>query len=139
MHRKEEEQGALLLRCVTGVLLGGAVAFAAALLALLAASFAISAGAVGEALSGRITVAACVLGGFCGGMLAVRRCGCRALAVGLAAGAAFFLILLTIGVLAFRSAPQEGRAVLLLCACLCGGGLAGLAGRFLRPKKKRRK
>ena len=75
----------------------------------------------------------------CGGMLAVGRCGARALPVGVATGAAFFLILLTIGVLAFQSAPREGRGVLLLCACLCGGAGAGLAGRLIRPKKKRRK
>ena len=139
MHRKEEDQGALLLRCLIWVLLGGAAAFAVALLVLLGASFAISAGAVGEELGGRITVAACVLGAFCGGMLAVGRCGARALPVGVATGAAFFLILLTIGVLAFQSAPQEGRGVLLLCACLCGGAGVGLAGRLIRPKKKRRK
>ena len=139
MHRKEEDQGALLLRCLIWVLLGGAAAFAVALLVLLGASFAISAGAVGEELGGRITVAACVLGAFCGGMLAVGRCGARALPVGVATGAAFFLILLTIGVLAFQSAPQEGRGVLLLCAWLCGGAGARLAGRLIRTKKKRRK
>ncbi|WP_242960444.1 TIGR04086 family membrane protein [Flavonifractor sp. An92] len=136
MAKREEEPGKALLRCATGVLLGGAVAFAVSLALLLLASCAISAGAMGEELSGRVTVAACVLGAFCGGIAAVRRCGRRALVVGLATGAVFFLLLLTIGALAFGSVPQDGRGVLVLCAALCGGAAAGLLG---RREKKRRK
>ncbi len=136
MGKREEEPGKALIRCACGVLLGGAVAFAVSLLLLVVASGAISAGVMGEEIGGRVTVGACVLGSFCGGIAAVRRCGRRALVVGLATGAVYFLLLLTIGALAFGSVPQEGRGAVILCAALCGGAAAGLLG---RREKKRRK
>ena len=136
MGKWEEDPGKALIRCACGVLLGGAVAFAVSLALLLLASWAISAGAMGEELSARVTVGACVLGAFAGGLVAVRQCGRRALVVGLATGAVFFLLLLTVGALAFGSVPRDGRGALVLCAALCGGAAAGLLG---RSKKKRRK
>ena len=71
-------------------------------------------------------------------------CGCpacrsfsRALIVGLAVGAVFFLLLLTVGVLLFESMSLEAGGLGLLCGGLCGGAAAGLMGS--KPKKKRRK
>ena len=139
MAKKEEDQGARLVRYGVGILLGGAVAFAVCLAALLLASVMVSAGTLSEKITGQITTAACVLGAFAGGLLAVRRCGARALVVGLAAGAVLFLLLLTIGTLAFHASPQETGGLTLLGGCLCGGATAGLLGRTARPKKKRRK
>lgn len=139
MPKKEEEQSAKLVRYGTGILLGGAVAFAVCLAVLLLASIAVSGGILGENLSGQITVAACVLGTFVGGVLAVKRCRTRALVVGLMTGAVLFLLLLTVGTLAFHTAPQENGGLVLLCGCLCGGAAAGLLGRTAKPKKKRRK
>ena len=78
-----------------------------------------------------------VPGGFAGAMTAVRRCGSRALIVGLAVGAVFFLLLLTVGVLLFESMSLEAGGLGLLCGGLCGGAAAGLMGS--KPKKKRRK
>ena len=47
----------------------------------------------------QLTIVGCVLGAFAGGLLAVRRCGSRALIVGLTTGGVLFLLLLTIGAL----------------------------------------
>ena len=80
----------------------------------------------------------CVAGSFAGGRFAVRRSGSRALIMGLAAGLVLFLLLLTVCVVGFQSAPDE-RAIGLLCASLCGGAAAGLLGRRGKGKKKRRK
>ena len=60
------------------------------------------------------------------------------LLVGLAVGGILFLLLLTAGFLAFDTASIEHGGVGVLCACLCGGGLAGLLG-GRAPKKKHRR
>lgn len=139
MPKKEEEQGTKIIRYMIGVLLGGAVAFAVCLLVLLLASVAISSGKLSEEFTGQITVTACVLGAFAGGLQAVRRCGVRALIVGIVTGAVLFLLLLTIGTLAFHATPKESGGFVMLCGCLCGGAAAGLLGRTGGRKKKRRK
>lgn len=138
MPKKEEEQSAKVVRYLTGILLGGMVAFAVSLVLLFGASLLVSSGRIAEERMGQVTVAACVIGAFCGGIFAVRQCQVRALAVGLATGGVFFLLLLTIGVVAFQAVPQENGFVLLL-GCLCGGAAAGLLCRMAKPKKKRRK
>lgn len=137
MRHMEEDQGAKLVRCVLGVLLGGGVALLACFLFLLLASVGISKGWIGEQLMYQMTVVGCVIGGFSGGAAAIRRCRSRALVVGLLTGCVFFLILLTIGVLFYGpAAPEEGLS--LLCGALCGGAAAGLLGRT-RPAGKKRK
>ena len=128
MRKKEEEQGAKLIRCAMGLVLGGVLALAVCFAFLLCAAAAISGG--------------CVLGGFAGGILAVRRCGSRTLLVGLTTGAVFFLLLLTIGALCFASVSLEAGGIGLLCGALCGGAAAGLLGGGRKKptaRKKRRK
>ena len=143
MRKKEEDQAARLIRCAMGLVLGGATALAVCLAALLGASAAISGGLAGEELMYQLTIVGCVLGAFAGGVLAVRRCGSRALLVGLTAGAVLFLLLLTIGALCFETVSLESGGIGLLCGCLCGGAAAGLVGggrgRKSPPRKKRRK
>ena len=56
-------------------------------------SIGISGGWLQEGLMYQMAVVSCVIGGFAGAMTAVRRCGSRALIVGLAVGAVFFLLL----------------------------------------------
>ena len=141
MHKKEEDQSAKWVRCGMGILLGGATAIAVCLLFLFAASVAISGGTLGEELTYQLTIVGCVLGAFAGGMLAVRRCGSRALLVGLATGGVLFLLLLTIGVLCFEMMSIEAGGIGLLCGALCGGAAAGIlgGGRKRPARKKRRK
>ncbi|MFR4202318.1 MAG: TIGR04086 family membrane protein [Flavonifractor plautii] len=107
MKKKEEEQSAKLIRCGMGLVLGGVAALAVCFVFLLVASAAISGGLAGEELMYQLTIVGCVLGAFAGGLLAVRRCGSRALIVGLTTGGVLFLLLLTIGALCFETVSLE--------------------------------
>ena len=78
-------------------------------------------------LTYQITIVGCVLGGFCGGLLTVRRCGVG-LAAGLLTGVVLFLLVLTLGALCFRDVSLEAGGIGLLCGSLCGGAAAGLIG-----------
>ena len=133
---KGGEHSANVVTMTVGALLGGAVSLAVTLLLLLACSAVISAGALSEHLGLHITIAACVVGGFCGGSLTRRRWGHHALPAGLAAGAVFFLLLLCVSLLCFRSTDLGGAGVGVLAGCLCGGALSGLPSG--RKKKKTR-
>ncbi|WP_094762431.1 TIGR04086 family membrane protein [Intestinimonas massiliensis (ex Afouda et al. 2020)] len=137
MRKTEEDQGTRLVRAMTNILLGGVVALAVCLMFLFLCSIGISGGWLQEGLMYQMAVVSCVIGGFAGAMTAVRRWGSRALIVGLAVGAVFFLLLLTVGVLLFESMSLEAGGLGLLCGGLCGGAAAGLMGS--KPKKKRRK
>lgn len=137
MRKTEEDQSAKLVRVMTGVLLGGVLAFGVCLAFLFICSVGISGGWLGEELMYQMAVVGCVVGGFSGGVFAVRRCGARALLAGLAAGGVFFLLLLTAGLLLFESMTVEQGGLGLLSGALCGGAAAGILGS--RPKKKKRK
>ena len=137
MRKTEEDQGTRLVRAMTNILLRGVLALAVCLMFLFLCSIGISGGWLQEGLMYQMAVVSCVIGGFAGAMTAVRRCGSRALIVGLAVGAVFFLLLLTVGVLLFESMSLEAGGLGLLCGGLCGGAAAGLMGS--KPKKKRRK
>lgn len=137
MRKNEEDQGAKLVRYVLDVLLGGAVALLVCFLFLLLASWGISHGWLGEELMYQVTIVSCVVGAFLGGIIAVSRCRSRTLIVGLLVGGVLFLLMLTVGLLFYKSvAPEEG-GLGLLCGALCGGAAAGILGG--KPKKKRRK
>lgn len=138
MRKNEEDQGARLVRYMLGVLLGGGVALSVCFLLLLLASVGISRGLFSQDHMDQITMVACVAGSFLGGVTAVGRCGARALIVGLLAGAVFFLLLLTAGVIVFHASVPESGGIGLLCGSLLGGAAAGLlAGRTKRGKGKR--
>ena len=113
MKKKEEEQSAKLIRCGMGLVLGGVAALAVCFVFLLVASAAISGGLAGEELMYQLTIVGCVLGAFAGGLLAVRRCGSRALIVGLTTGGVLFLLLLTIGALCFETVSLEAGGVII--------------------------
>ncbi len=78
----------------------------------------------------QLTIVGCA-GAFAGGLLAVRRCGSRALIVGLTTGGVLFLLLLTIGALCFETV-SGGGGIGLLCGSLCGGAAAGILGGGVR-------
>ncbi len=143
MRKTEEEQGAKLVRCALGIVIGGVAALLACMVFLLAASLGIARGLLGEGLMYQLTVVGCVVGSFIGGSMAVRRCGTRGVLVGLATGSVLFLLLLTVGVLFFQSMTPQSGGIGLLCGCLCGGAAAGLlrggGKKRTTAKKKRRK
>ena len=80
----------------------------------------------------------CVLGGFCGGLLTVRRLG-GGLAAGLLTGAELFLLVLTLGALCFRDISLESGGIGVLCGALCGRAAAGLLGTRSGGKRKKRR
>lgn len=124
---------AALLRIMVGGVIGAAVCGAG----LLVCALLISGGAVGEGSMGGAVLACALAGGFGGGIAAVRGAGERRLVVGLSAGTAQFLILMTAGMLLYEDASFEHGGVGLLLMCCCGGALAGVAGR--RGGRRRRR
>ena len=128
MRKGEEDQGTILLRYGKAILIGGVIGFVTCLLFLLLAAFGVSRGLIGGELRYQLTVVGCVLGGFVGGMFAVRSCPARGLFVGLAVGGALFLLQLTLGLLIYKNASLENGGVGLLCGALCGGAAAGILG-----------
>ena len=134
---KPEETGGLWITVMGQLLLGGAAAVLAAVLALLVCSLLISAGAVPERFMERAVLAACVLGALIGGLLAVRRIGRSTLLVGAGVGAILFLLLLLAGTLLFEEASVSNGGGMMLLSCMCGGAMAGILGS--RPKKKRKR
>ena len=138
MRKTEEEQGAKLVRFMSGLLVGGITSVVACIMFLLVCSIGISVGAIGEGQMYQLTVASCVFGSFLGGVVAVRKCGTAALPVGIAVGGIGFLLMLTAGVLLYGPEIGEGRGLGLLLGSLCGGAAAGLLG-GKRKKRRRRK
>jgi len=134
---RKEEHSATWLTAMVDVLWGGGVALAAALIVLALEAGLISFGILGEGQMDNAVMAACVLGGLIGGLVAVRRNRSKALLLGIGAGIVLFLLLLTLGMLAYGVPAVDQRGVTLGCACLCGGAIAGILGSA--SKKKRRK
>ena len=135
--KRREEPGSQWIGTACDVLKGGVLAGAAAAALLLLCAVPISAGVLRERWMPGMAPAVCVLGSLLGGLYAVRRVGRRTLPVGLGVGVVLFLLLLTAGMLAYDSASLEQGGAGILCACLCGGALAGLLG-GLSGKKRRR-
>ncbi len=139
MRKGEEDQGTMLLKYGKAILLGGAAACLIWVGVLVLTAVGISRGALGAELRYQITVVGCVLGGFAGGLFAVRRCPGRGLFVGVAVGAVLFLLQLTLGLLIYNEISPEGGGVGLLCGALCGGAAAGILGGGGKKSVKRKK
>lgn len=133
---KGGEHSANVVTMTVGALLGGAVSLAVTLLLLLACSAAISAGILSEQLELHITIAACVVGGFCGGCLTRRRWGHHALPAGLAAGSVFFLLLLCVSLIFLEDTDFSRAGLGVLAGCLCGGGLGWAVYRKKKEEKE---
>lgn len=118
------------------LLKGGILAGVTAILALLLCAVLVSMGALRERWMEGAVLAVCVLGAMTGGLYAARRIGRRTLLVGLGVGAVLFLLLLTAGLLVYDTASVDQGGAGLLCASLCGGGIAGILG---GTKKKHRR
>lgn len=134
--KREEPQGNAWLGLMLDLLRFSVVALAAALGAVGVAAALISFGVFGEVMGERMVIAACLLGSFLGAALAVRRGRGAPLPTGLGVGAIAFLLLLTAGMMLCGTWPDVNRGWGIGCACLCGGGLAGVL--IGKPKKKRR-
>lgn len=132
---KAEVQGTNAVQMATGVVLGGLLALGVELVVLLLGAVAVSKGILKEDAAPQLTAAACVLGCFVGGLFACARWKSRRLLGGLAAGAVCYLLILSVGLLMDDSVKLGVQALVELAGCLCGGALAGLAGRGKRKKR----
>ena len=133
----QEESGSQWINSMCDLLKGGVLAGVAAIVALLLCAVLVSAGLLRERWMEGAVLAVCVLGALTGGMYAVRKIGSRTLLGGLGVGAVLFLLLLTAGLLAYDTASVEQGGVGILCACLCGGGIAGILGGGAKKKRRR--
>ena len=133
-HPESENQW---VNAMCELLKGGVAAGLVSILTLLLCAVMVSAGVLRERWMDGAVLACCVVGALIGGLVSVRSIWARTLLVGLAVGGILFLLLLTAGLLAFDTASIEHGGVGVLCACLCGGGIAGLLGGTGKKKRRR--
>lgn len=135
--KRQEEQVNPWMGLMCALFKGGVLAFAVTLIILFLCAAAVSARWMSQTAMERAVIAVCVLGSLAGAAMAVRHDRELALVLGVGTGAMLFLLLLSAGVLLFEEAPVAQSGLGILCACLCGGGCAGILGR--KTKKKRRR
>ena len=135
MGKGKESPQPLVIRTALGVSAGAVIALVICLGILAIAAAGIARGWLAEDWSGRITVAAALVGAFIGGVCGQR--WYRHTLVGLGSGLVLCLILLAVGALLLDSLPTGGEGLGVLLAAAVGGGLAGLAARPRRKKKRR--
>lgn len=135
--KRQEEQGSPWMGMMCAIFKGGVLALVVTLGLLLLCSAAVSSQWMSQAAMERCVVAACVIGGAAGAAAAMRGNRGMALFLGVGAGVMLFLLLLAAGVVLYDEAPAVQGIPGILCACLCGGGCAGILGR--KTKKKRRR
>lgn len=136
-EKRQVEAGSQWINTMCDLLKGGVLAGLTAILTLLLCAVLVSAGVLRERWMDGAVLAVCVAGALAGGLYAVRKIGSRTLLVGLGVGAVLFLLLLTAGLLAYDTASIEHGGTGVLCACLCGGGIAGVLGRGAKKKRRR--
>jgi putative membrane protein (TIGR04086 family) len=136
-EKRKEESGQQWLTVLGGLVKGGVLAGGVTVLVLLLCAWLVSAGVLREHWIEGAVLAACVLGAALGGSYAVYQVGSRPLPVGLGTGAVLFFLLLTAGFLTTDGGSIGQDGAVRLCACLCGGAIAGFLGR--KPKKKRKR
>ena len=134
--RRQEDPGSLWINTMCDLMKGGVIAGVAAIVTLLLCAVLVSTGLLREQWMEGAGLACCVLGAMIGGLYGVKKIRRRTLLVGLGVGGVLFLLLLTAGFLAYEDASLEQGGVGILCACLCGGGAAGILGGM--GKKRRR-
>ncbi len=135
--RKQEEPGSPWVSAMCILLKGGVLAGVVAMAALLLCAALVSAGLLRERWMDGAVLAVCVAGAVSGGLYAALKLRDRAMLMGPGVGCVLFLLLLTAGLLAYDTSSLEQGGAGILCACLCGGAIAGILGR--KPKKKRRR
>lgn len=126
--REKVEQVSAWPAIVLDLLRGGGLGAAVSCAVLGVAAFLIYFGLMGDGKADSAVVAACLLGGFVGGMFVVRRVKRAPLPLGLGTGGVLFLVLFAAGALAYDVELQLTSAGVTACACLCGGGLSGFTG-----------
>ena len=137
MRKNEEDQTAKLVQSMGSILVGGIVSLGISIIILFLCSIGISSGWLNNQRMMQYTIGACVIGGFCGATFSVLRVRSKRLFVGLLASCIQFLLILSVGFLAFPAVSVAEHGAGIATGCLVGGVLAGFLGG--KPKKKRRK
>ena len=132
-EEKKNGKSVILTALLKGAVMGAAVL----LLCLLAGAGGISLGMLGQEMMARWGILSCVAGGLTGGWMAVREERRMALILGPGTGGILFALLLLTGLVLGGGSPAGERMLPVLCACLCGGGMAGILGRKGKKRKKR--
>lgn len=139
MAKREDEQRIQILQYGKVILLGGIFAFLFSITFLLFVSWGISIGKISISLQYQLSVVACILGSFFGGVIAVRQSIGKRLFVGLLVGIVLFLFQLTIGILSYPDFTLENGSMGLLCGALCGGTAASILTGSRRKKSDHKK
>lgn len=137
-RKREQGQGSAWLNGMLGMLKGGVWGICISLVVLGVAACLIWLGLLSNGAAGRAVAAACLAGGFVGGLIAVGKGEAAPLPEGLGTGMVLFLLLLTAGVLMYGALPGLRTGGVVAGACLCGGGMAGVLGRGERKKRRKR-
>lgn len=135
--KQTQVQSAGWVEGMIDLLRGSVLGLGIALAVLAVTAVLISVGVISNTKTHSAVIAACLLGGVLGGMHGVKRRGTAPLPTGLGVGGGLFLLLAAVGMLVYNTAPTLHSGGAIACACLCGGGLAGVLGS--KSKKKRRK
>ena len=136
---RKEGQGRGMFHTMTDILAGALISLLSGMAVLVAAAWGVSEGWIGDDRTTQITVAACVLGSLLGGLAVAGKHRMHAPMIGAAVGGSFFLFLLSIGSLYWKSVEFGGKTFVILFACICGGTLAGVAARGGKTVPKRKK
>ena len=135
MSKGEHEWPQTVMQSLIRIVFGSAIALAACILLLMLAALCISIGWLEEGWMGRLTAAACAMGAFTGAVITGKHNrSINRLLHGVLVGAVLFAFMLIIGTTVYRVTALDREGVVLLGACLCGGGLSGLL--FRKPKAK---
>ncbi len=119
------------------LLQGGCLATIVVILVLLASAAAISWGVIEQSMMDTIVLAACVVATLLGGLFAIGSQGARAIPMGLGVGVMLFLLCMTGGFVVYGNQNIGSGGVGILCACLCGGAMAGILRKKRKKKSKR--
>lgn len=119
------------------LLRGSGLAVLMTLLGLFLGALCISNGILSQGQMEGIVLASCVVGALCGGVFAIGTQGLRAIPMGLGVAAILFMMWLIGGMIVYSNSNLSSGGIGVLCACLCGGTMAGIVCRK-RKKKSRR-
>lgn len=136
-ERRPEPADGGWINTMCELLKGGVLAGIVSIVGLLFCAVLMSAGVLREAWMEGTVLAVCAVSALAGGLYAENKIRSRAMLVGIGVGIVLCLLLLVAGVLAYRADSIGEGGTGVLCACLCGGAMAGILGR--RPKKKRKR
>lgn len=127
-----------LIPGMVSLLLGGGVALLCAVLMLLAASAALSAGLISQSCQSQLVIGVVLFSAFFGGIVGKRGWEHKKLIAGVLSGVVFFLMLAVIGLLGYSGYNLMQYGIGNLISSVCGGAMAGMLNGKQGRRGKRR-